>query len=109
MLSELRFRDGKTRTVAARELASGRILKQVCMAAREAAFLRAVTGGDPGICRADIETAVSNALDRLRTTLTPRNVHAHLHDLPQDLDVVSVEPIASKVKERATYLMFDVT
>jgi ATP-dependent 26S proteasome regulatory subunit len=107
-LSALRFRDGKTRTVFARELASGRILKQVCMAAREAAFLRALTGGDPGVCRGDMETALSNTMDRLRTTLTPRNVHAHLHDLPQDLDVVSVEPIASKVKEKTTYLMFDV-
>jgi ATP-dependent 26S proteasome regulatory subunit len=108
VLSELRLRDGKTRTVSARELASGRVLKQVCMAAREAAFLRAVSGGDPGVCRADVETAVLNAMDRLRTTLTPRNVHAHLHDLPQDLDVVSVEPIVSKVRDKATYFMFDV-
>jgi hypothetical protein len=94
--------------VAARELASGRTLKQVCMAAREAAFLRAVSGGDPGVCRADVEKAVLDAMDRLRTTLTPRNVRAHLHDLPQDLDVVSVEPIVSKAKDKATYFMFDV-
>jgi ATP-dependent 26S proteasome regulatory subunit len=108
VLSQLRFRDGKTRTVSVRELASGRILKQVCMGAREAAFLRDVSGGDPGICRADVETAVLDVMDRLRTTLTPRNVHAHLHDLPQDLDVVSVEPIVSKAKDKATYFMFDV-
>ena len=108
VLSELRFRDGKTRTVCARELVSGRILQQICRATREAAFLRASRGGEEGVCRADVETAVLNAMDRLRTTLTPRNVHAHLHDLPQDLDVVSVEPIVNKVKEKATYLMFDV-
>ncbi len=107
-LCELRFRDGKTRTVSARDLASGRVLRQVCMAAREAAFLRAVSEGDPGVCRADLDTALSNAMDRLRTTLTPRNVHAHLHDLPQDIDVVSVEPIVSKVNEQATYFMYDV-
>lgn len=108
VLSELRFRDGKTRTVSARDLASGRILRQVCEATREAAFLRASKGGEEGVCRADVDTAVLNAVDRLRTTLSPRNVRAHLHDLPEDMDVVSVEPIVSKVKEKETYLMFDV-
>ncbi len=107
-LAELRFRDGKTRSVSARELTSGRVLKQVCMAAREAAFLRAVSGQDPGICRADLETALSNTIDRLRTTLTPRNVHAHLHDLPQDMDVVSVEPIVRRAGEETAYFMVDV-
>jgi SpoVK/Ycf46/Vps4 family AAA+-type ATPase len=107
-LSELRFRDGKTRVVTARELASGRILKQVCTAASQAAFVRAASGGNPCVCKKDIETAVSNAMARLRTTLSPRNVHAYLEDLPEDLDVVSVEPIVSKAKGKATYLRLDV-
>jgi ATP-dependent 26S proteasome regulatory subunit len=100
----LRFRDGKTRTVTARELASGRIFEQICRAARQAAFLRDVRGGEPGLRVADIENAVSHAMKRLASTLSLRNVHAYLSDLPQDVDVVSVEPVVRKVSRPHRYL-----
>jgi proteasome-associated ATPase len=100
----LRFRDGKTRTVTARELASGRIFEQICRAARQAAFLRDVRGGEPGLRVADIENAVSHAMKRLTSTLSLRNVHAYLSDLPQDVDVVSVEPVVRKVSRPHRYL-----
>ena len=96
-LCVVRFRDGKTRTVGARELASGRTFEQICRSARRSAFLRDVRGGDSGMRVADIESAVSEAMHRLASTLTPRNAHAHLSDLPQDVDVVSVEPITRRV------------
>ncbi len=103
-LCRLRFRDGKQRVVAARELASGRLFESVCRAARRAAFLREVQGGDGGVRIRDMETAVDDALDRLRTTLTVHNTHAYLADLPQDIDVVSVEPVTRKVKRPAQFL-----
>jgi len=105
----LHFRDGTTRTVAARELASGRIFEQVCRAARQTAFRRSVIQGtDGGLCLSDIDHAVANAMDRLRSTLTPRNVHAYLHDLPEGLDVVEVRPIIRKVKRPNDYLILNV-
>lgn len=100
----LRFRDGKTRIVTARELASGRIFAQICRAARQAAFLRDVRGGEPGLRVADMENAVSQAMGRLASTLSLRNVHAYLSDLPQDVDVVSVEPVVRKVSRPHRYL-----
>jgi proteasome-associated ATPase len=102
-LCVLTFRDGKTRTVAARDLASGRIFEQVCRAARRSAFLRHVRDGDPGVRVTDIEDAVADAFDRLATTLSLRNAHAYLGDLPQDVDVVSVEPVKRKLTRPHRY------
>ena len=102
-LCVLKFRDGKTRMVAARDLASGRIFEQVCRAARRSAFLREVRDGDTGLRLTDIEDAVSDAFERLATTLSLRNAHAYLGDLPQDIDVVSVEPIKRKLTRPHRY------
>jgi SpoVK/Ycf46/Vps4 family AAA+-type ATPase len=102
-LCAVRFRDGKTRTVAARELASGRLIEQICRAARQTAFLREVQAGERGIRVADIDDAVADAIERLTTTLTPRNIRAYLNDLPQDIDVVSVEPIVRQTRRAHRY------
>jgi hypothetical protein len=103
-LCTLRFRDGKTRTVSAHELASGRAFEQICRTVRRAAFLRDLQGDAPGLRRIDIEHAVSQAMERLATTLTRNNVHTYLADLPQDVDVVSVDPIVRKVNRPQRYL-----
>lgn len=103
-LCTLRFRDGKQRTVVARELASGRLFENVCRTARRAAFLREVRGGAAGVQLIDMQESVSQTLERMRTTLTLRNAQAYLPDLPQDVDVVSVEPIVRKVKQPHKYL-----
>ena len=103
-LCVLKFRDNKVRTVCARELASGRLFEQICESAKDSAFMRAAAGGDEGICVLDMENAVSNAIDRLTSTLSKSNVHAHLSDLPQDVDVVSVEPIARRVSQPHRYI-----
>lgn len=103
-LCTLRFRDGKTRTVVARELASGRMFAQVCRAACQAAFLRDVRGGEAGVRVGDMDGAVSEAMERMASTLTLRNAHAYLSDLPQDVDVVSVEPIVRRVPRPQHYL-----
>jgi len=104
-ISVIRFRDGKQRTVLARELVSGRIFEQVCRQARRAACLRDLRGeGDPGLRVFDIADAVAQAMQRMRTSLSTENAHSYLPDLPQDVSVVSVEPIVRKVKQPARYL-----
>jgi ATP-dependent 26S proteasome regulatory subunit len=103
-LCVVRFRDGKTRTVAARELASGRIFRQICRAACQEAFLRDLRAGDPGLRVLDVERALADAFERLASTLTARNAHAYLPDLPQDVDVVSVEPVVRKVARPHRYV-----
>ncbi|MFN8644447.1 MAG: AAA family ATPase [Candidatus Binatia bacterium] len=104
-LCTLRFRDGATRVIAARELVSGRLIEQVCRAARRAALLRDIGGGGSGVRRDDVEDAVSEAIARLATTLTRHNAHQYLSDLPQDVDVVSVDPIARRPERPHRYLV----
>jgi SpoVK/Ycf46/Vps4 family AAA+-type ATPase len=99
----LRFRDGKARTIAARELASGRTFEQICHAAKRAAFFRDVREGEGGLRITDIEAATAAAVERMASTLSIRNAHAYLADLPQDVDVVSVEPIKRKVSQMHGY------
>jgi len=53
---------------------------------------------------ADVEEATATALERLRGALTVRNVRAYLSDLPQDVDVVSVDPVARRVPRPHHYL-----
>jgi len=103
-LCTLRFRDGKQRIVVARELASGRLFENVCRTALRAAFLRDVRGGAAGVQWCDMQDATSQTIERMRTILTIHNAHAYLADLPQDVDVVSVEPIVRKVKQPHHYL-----
>jgi len=96
-LCTLRFRDGKTRTVVARELASGRLFAQICHTACRAAFQRDVRSHEAGVRVADMEQAVTEAMARLASTLSRHNVHAYLSDLPQDVDVVAVDSVVRKV------------
>jgi proteasome-associated ATPase len=103
-ISVIRFRDGKERTVLARELVSGRIFEQVCRAARRAACERDVRGGEAGLRVSDIDDAVTQAMQRMRTTLSMQNAHSYLPDLPQDVSVVSVQPVVRKVKQPGRYL-----
>jgi proteasome-associated ATPase len=97
-LVRLRFRDGRERIVAARDLMSGRVCQQICIAARSAAFERDAAGGPAGLCMDDVQRAVGDALDRMATLLTPRNVCSHLEDLPGEADVVAIDALRRKVR-----------
>jgi hypothetical protein len=83
------------------------LFMQICESARLRAFVRELRGGEAGIRAADMEDAVVTAIQRLRSQLTPNNAHAHLADLPQDVDVVSVEPVIRKVANARRYLTLD--
>jgi ATP-dependent 26S proteasome regulatory subunit len=96
-VAELRFRDGTARTVTAREILSGRTIEQICVQARRFAFRRHAESGTPGVRVEDMEQAVAQVLERLGSTLSPANARSYLGDLPQDLDVVAVEPVRRKV------------
>jgi SpoVK/Ycf46/Vps4 family AAA+-type ATPase len=97
VVAELRLRDNSSRTVSARQMLSGRTIEQICEQARRSAFQRHAEVGLQGVRVKDIEEAIADALERLATTLTPANAHSLLSDLPQDLDVVAVEPVHRKV------------
>lgn len=103
-LCTLRFRDGKSRTIAARELMSGRVIEQICRTARRTAFQRDLDGDEPGIRASDIDDAVEQTLARMGSMLTPHNARSYLADLPQDIDVVSVEPVKRKLSRPGKYL-----
>jgi len=90
--------------VAARELASGRVIEQICRDARRSAFQRHVDGGEPGLTVDDMSEAVSAAIERLATTLTPANAHAYLFDLPQDVEVVAVDAVTRAAGRSHRYL-----
>jgi SpoVK/Ycf46/Vps4 family AAA+-type ATPase len=107
-ICELRFRDGTSRTVTAQELASGRVFEQVCRAARRTAFQRKMGQGvDKGLRISDMDQAVDDVMERLRSTLTPRNTHSYLDDLPERLEVLEVIPIVRKVKPHQ-YIVVDI-
>ena len=63
-LSVIKFRDGKTRTVTAGELMSGRTIEQISPRRRQAAFLREVRSKDRGLRVEDIDQAVADAIQR---------------------------------------------
>lgn len=102
-IARLTLRDGSTRVVCARALASGRLIEQICLAAREKAFRRHARGETPGVSIGDVADAVSGAITRLSTVLSIHNARAHLGDLPDDLDVVRVEPLRTRPDRRHHY------
>lgn len=115
-VATLRFRDGKSRTVVARELLSGRVIKQTCLDIRQRAFQRVAAAADAGkttswdialedegIILSDMHSAVADTMEKLSTTISVRNAHHYLTDLSEDADVVAVEPIRRKVR-RHRYL-----
>ncbi len=103
-VSVLRFRDGTTRAIAARDLLSGRTIAQMCRDARETALGHDLRADEVGVRWRDLDDAVSAGLEKLATMLTPANCRAHLSDLPHDLDVVSVERMWRPTARRHAYV-----
>lgn len=102
-ICSLGLRDGTSRIVHARELMSGRLIEQLATAMREKAFRRHVRGDGQGLCVTDAIASVETSLVELSTTLSIHNARAYLDDLPQDIDVVRVEPIRPQPERRHRY------
>jgi proteasome-associated ATPase len=103
-LCRLKFRDGKTRIISARDFASGRLFQQVCKAARLAAYQRELASGARGVGVGDIEEALASAMERVAANISIHNVRNQLPDLPTEVDVVAVEPIPRRVERSRQYL-----
>ncbi len=103
-IAELLFRDGKKRPVLAGDLASGAVLAQVAQDAIEKAAFREAEGGVGGVRSTDVLEAVDDAIHTAAGALSPSNCRSHLDDLPQDLDVVKVEPVVRCARREYRYL-----
>jgi proteasome-associated ATPase len=97
-LANLTMRDGKHRLVRAADLVSGAHLEAIAQNAMERACVRETEGGPGGLNAADMDAAVNGFFLAAPRALTPRNARNYLHDLPHDVDVVSVEVAARKVR-----------
>jgi hypothetical protein len=51
----------------------------------------------------DVQAAVDAFFESGARVLTPANCHQYLDDLPQDVDVVRVEPVVRKVRNPHRY------
>ncbi len=92
-LATVTLRDGKRRTVVGRDLVNGASIAKICQSAMERACLREAETGDAGLRTGDLLEAIDRELETATRGLSPRNCRQYLSDLPQDVDVVKVEPV----------------
>ena len=104
-LARLTFRDGKTRTVKPSDLVSGAVITKIAQVAIERACMREVETGEAGVTVGDLLCAVTEELASACSALTPANCRKHLDGLPQDVDVVSVEPLTKKAARPHRFLV----
>jgi proteasome-associated ATPase len=100
----VKFRDGKQRAVKAAELMSGAEIAKITDAAIEIACVREVETGCEGLRLADLLGATEEHVESLARALTPATCRSHLSGLPDDIDVVAVEPIAKKAVRVSRYV-----
>jgi proteasome-associated ATPase len=103
-LATLTLRDGTRRPVHARDLVSGASLANIAQTAVERACQREVETGESGLGLDDVLAAVAGELEHAVQALTPATCRRHLAGLPDDVDVVRVEPVARKVARPHRYL-----
>ena len=98
-LASIRFADGTRRSVTARDLSSGAVLRNIADHARERACLRAVENGGAGITLRDLVDSAAGVFAEAASLLTRYNCHAHLTDLPEGLTVAGVQRTETRVRE----------
>ena len=103
-LAQIMFRDGKRRAVRASDLINGAEIAAIAQSATERACAREARGGEGGIRTADIVSAVGDFFGTAARALTPNNCRNYLDDLPQDVDVVRVDPVERKVSQPYRYI-----
>jgi len=103
-LATIQFRDGKRRSVRAADLISGAMIANIASSALERACVREVETQELGLRFEDMAHSIEEELDTAVKALTPANCRQHLTDLPQDMDVVSIQPTARKGRNNTSYL-----
>jgi proteasome-associated ATPase len=103
-LATIRLRDGKTRSVRRADLISGARIAKIAMDATKRACLREIGGGPAGLQASDVLDAVQDEFESASLSLTPGNCRHYISGLPQDVDVVAVEPVTRRVKHPHRYL-----
>jgi proteasome-associated ATPase len=103
-LATLVFRDGKRQPVGPSDLVNGAVLANVTRRAIERACVREVETGQSGVEMADLVQAIEEEFLAAGRVLTPQNCRQHLPGLPQDMDVVRVEPVVRRVRRPQRYL-----
>jgi proteasome-associated ATPase len=98
------FRDGAKRTIRIHQLVSGAILAKLANDAAQTACVREIDSGERGIRLEDVYSAINEAIENSANLLTPVNCSQFVSDLPQDVDVVSVEPVKRKPAQVHHYL-----
>lgn len=102
-IASVKYADGKTSDVLARDLVSGRIIKQICESASRQAFARDVHHDDPGLRIEDIESGVYDALARMRSSLTRSSIRSYMDGLREDVEIVSVDAVKPIVNNPQQY------
>jgi SpoVK/Ycf46/Vps4 family AAA+-type ATPase len=102
-LATLTFRDGSRKPLRAADLVSGAVISKIVNDAAERACLREIETEQRGLRLGDLLSAVDNEFERVLRFLTPRNIGAHI-ELPQDMDVVRIDPVERKVRRPHLYL-----
>jgi proteasome-associated ATPase len=103
-LAQIVFRDGKRRAVRASDLINGAEIAAIAQSATERACAREARGGDGGLRTADVVNAVGEFFGSAVRALTPQSCRNYLDDLPQDVDVVRVDPVERKVSRPYRYI-----
>jgi proteasome-associated ATPase len=103
-LATLTFRDGRRRIVRAGDLITGASIAKIVDDASEIAGMRKAETGEAAIGPDDILTAIADEFESAAKALKPHNCHSYLTDLPQDVDVVKVEPIQRRVARPHRFL-----
>lgn len=103
-IATLFLRDGRRRTVAAREVMSGATLAKIARSAIERACWREIETGEGGLDARDVLTVIDDEMAQMARVLTAANARMHVSDLPQDVDVVRVEPVVRAVPRPLRYV-----
>ena len=102
-IAHITLRSGKHRVVRASEMVNGAEIANISLTAIERACDRERRNGSCGVELSDVLAGVGAFMEKSARVLTPANCRNHLQDLPQDVDVVRVEPVQRKVRNRYQY------
>lgn len=94
-LARVVLRDARKVAVGAPDLISGAFLEGIVGIASQAAADREIQFGTKGIALDDLAQALDQELRSRLALLTPASVRSHIARLPQDVDPVAVETVAS--------------